>query len=127
MTAQDLSPKELQVCALLYYTKNSILFEFMALLQLSMEHFPEPFDNFKLYNDIMLGTYCSDPIYGAADDIIDSLINKELIKLVPTQKGRLNVPPFYTLNICDKFKEFFKELKVQTALGSINVDLENVK
>ena len=117
MTAQDLSPKELKTCAILYSTANSILFTNDALYSIDNKCFywlnADSINN-RVENPIIIGKWFDRPFCSMSFKPLQSLILKGL--LIPQEEHKQK---FYVLNICEEFKEFFKELKVQIALGSI--------
>jgi len=120
MTAQNLSSPSLQICALLYYTEDSILFDRRILKEMQVEKFQEPFDSISnRYWGVMKGTWYGIPCYGVSINIIIPLINNNL--LVRCEERNFT---FYRLNVCEEHKEFFKEIKVQIALGLINISLK---
>ena len=115
MNPQNLSPGELQTCALLYTKANSVLFTTQTLLSISEAQFSFFSFNAGPNNDgIFQGTWYGKSFCIAPTTIIQSLYNK---KLLMTQKEFEQ--EFYILNVYEEFKEFFKELEVQVALGSI--------
>ena len=122
MTAQDLSPDLLQICAALYATENSVLFD-RQIFYGSDGYYdcPEVFDTSIFGWTIYAGTWYDRPFYAVHISMLTSLKNSNLLTY-HEERGYV----FYTLNICEEHKEFFKELGVQVALGSIDIDLENV-
>ncbi|KKM06877.1 hypothetical protein LCGC14_1739610 [marine sediment metagenome] len=118
MTMQDLSPKELKICALLYSgSRESVLFDLAILFNMSNEVFA-PFGNGEAsmiegYRGFY-GTWYRRPFYTTGRDTIQSLTARGVIK----RHKKCSIP-FYTLNICEEHEEFFKELKIQIAIGSI--------
>ena len=104
---------ELKICALLYSTPNSILFPLQVILNLSSKYFIDLGSPRMVWNTI-LGTWHRKPICTVQRDIIESLAAKGLIQLQEEYGQK-----FYTLNTQEKHKEFFQELEMQIALGSI--------
>ena len=121
MTAQDLSHRELKVCAFLYTTKDSILFASQTLLSMEIDT-ADIFENFNselkivegLSEGSFHGIWYGKPFRATPLRLLQSLIRKGL--LIPQEEYKQK---FYVLNIREEFKEFFDELKVQIALGSI--------
>ncbi len=115
ITAQDLSPKELKICALLYSCENGVLFDFTKIVNMSSGELIHFNGEMRLDGDEFHGTWYGKPFHITLESTAQSLVLKKL--LVPQKKHDLK---FYVLTKRQKnFKEFFKELRIQIALGSI--------
>lgn len=114
MNTQNLSLPELKICALLYSIPNTALFDTTTFLWMSDTEF-NTFRPMQLRGDTFKGTWYERPFCTTPGSIIDSLIAQGLI--IAQEKHKHT---FYVLNIQEeKFKEFFKELDIQIALGSV--------
>lgn len=137
---QDLSPAELKICALLHNVTDSVLFNGMAGIGWRGPGlYPGLMTNAEFAD---IGTASSKfswwhkrPFFCADDKEIQSLIDKGLLTAHVEYeqykqgkgwkdeqgRGRKYKREFYTLiSVCEEFKEFFEELDVQVALGSIS-------
>ena len=142
MNIQDLSLEELKICSLLYSTPNSILRPLeiilcelfgvknlkvgedeMNPLEIALEAFLGV-GNLKVKKGeirlqrnapIREGQWHEKLFYTAPQVVIQSLLDRKLLLAQEEDSQK-----FYILNKCKEFKEFFKELKVQIALGSIH-------
>lgn len=115
MTAQDLSPEELKICAGLYSGINSVLFTTEFIISMDNETWATFDVSLEMWEtNIFRGVWYGRTAYVWPQYKIQPLIDKGL--LIPQEKGKQK---YYILNISEKFKEFFKELEVQIALGSI--------
>ena len=115
MTAQDLSPEELEICAGLYSGTSSVLFTTQSAMLMDNATWAAFDKALKMWKtDAFRGVWYGRTAYVWPQYAIQSLIDKGL--LIPREKDK---QIFYILNVCEEFKEFFKELEVQIALGSI--------
>lgn len=115
MTAQDLTPYELKTCALLYSDTGSIITNWKIFYEMNGAEFAPFMGVMMPYNEpAYRGTWMGKPFYTADKTTIQLLTSQWLLIQRYGYKYE-----FYSLNIQNKHKEFFKELKVQIALGSI--------
>ena len=116
MTAQDLSLEELEICAGLYSGTDSVLFTTKSVMLMANGTW-SIFDNsLKMWRDTnsFWGVWYGRTAYILPQRTIQPLVDRGL--LIPQEEDKQK---YYILNVSEKFKEFFKELKVQIALGSI--------
>ncbi|KKM06875.1 hypothetical protein LCGC14_1739590 [marine sediment metagenome] len=113
MTAQDLSFKELQICALLYSTKNSVLFELQVFMYVT-NGLSGSIIHDKWVENIFNGTWYNKPFCTIHYDVILRLQSQRLIRRCEEHNT-----VFYILDIRKENEKFFDELKVQIAIGSI--------
>ena len=115
MTAQDLSSRELRICALLYSTENSILFDLGVLVRMNNELFASITGGMRWVEDnTFKGTWFRRPFCTTHYDTILRLQSQRLIR-----RCKEYDEVFYVLDIRKEHEEFFKELKVQIAIGSL--------
>ena len=129
MNIKDLTLEELKVCALLYENIGSILRPLEIILYTDLDidiakHLNIPVNKvkeiqFKQHNTILKGQWHEKEYYTAPQIVIQSLTDKKLLLEQEEDDQK-----FYTLNRSEDLKEFFKELEVQIALGSIHYDFE---
>ena len=118
MKAADLSQEELRICALLYSTPNSMVFPIEIVLEKTFGMPPIAGTKLLPGSDKTLeGEWQKRPYFTAIQETIQSLIDKGL--LVIQEEYKQYESNFYALDIREEYKDFFKELKTQIALGSI--------
>lgn len=121
MNVKDLSLEELKICSLLYSTPNSILrpLEIALIEALGTENLKLEDISLQPNATILEGQWREKPFYTAPQIVIQSLTDKKLLLTREEDNQK-----FYILNKRKEFKEFFKELEIQIALGSIHYNPE---
>jgi len=108
MTVQDLSPGELEICALLCRGPRCIwIRQHICFIKL----YPDESGNVIMAVDKV--------IFEVFPGIVTSLLAKGLLLTrIQSSYGKLELPYCYLVPD-EVFPEFFKELKIQVALGSL--------
>ena len=120
MTAQDLTLGELKICVGLYSGINSVLFTTEFIISMDNETWATFDVSLEMWEtNIFRSVWYGRTAYVWPQYKIQPLIDKKLLLTREEDNQK-----FYILNKRKEFKEFFKELEIQIALGSIHYNPE---